>query len=44
MFEGKVWVKEDEGLAYLTRNAKTFKKEYSNDYATVWRYIYSEND
>lgn len=44
MSEGLVWNKPDQGLAYLVRNSETFKKEYSNNHAGVWRYIYRENE
>ncbi len=43
MQEGLVWDEPEQGLAYILRNNETFKKEYSNDYAVVWRYIYGEN-
>jgi len=43
MYEGVVWEKPEQGLAYLLRNGETFKKEYNNTYTGVWRYIYSEN-
>jgi hypothetical protein len=43
MSDGLVWGKPEQGLAYLVRNGETFKKEYSNGYAGVWRYIYREN-
>jgi hypothetical protein len=43
MPEGLVWDKPEQGLAYLLRNSETFKKEYSNNYAGVWRYIYIKN-
>ncbi|MBN2112186.1 hypothetical protein JW707_03750 [Candidatus Woesearchaeota archaeon] len=43
MSDGLVWDQPDQGLAYLVRNSETFKKEYNNDHAGVWRYIYNKN-
>lgn len=43
MAEGLVWDKREQGLEYLLRNNKTFKKVHNNSYAGVWRYIYAEN-
>lgn len=36
MRQGLVWSKEKEGMLYLLRNNKTFKKLYSNDGSEVW--------
>jgi uncharacterized membrane protein len=35
-----VWDKRGEGLAYLVQNTETFKKEFENSYAGIWRYVY----
>jgi hypothetical protein len=42
--KGIVWGKPEQELAYLIRNNETFKKEFSNAYAGVWRYVFSENE
>jgi hypothetical protein len=43
MYEGIVWDEPEEELAYLLRNSETFKKEYGNSYAGVWRFTSNKN-
>ncbi|MBW2993582.1 hypothetical protein KY317_03345 [Candidatus Woesearchaeota archaeon] len=38
MKEGLVWNKEQEGLLFLFRNEKTFKRVYNEDGIEIWQY------
>lgn len=40
MRDGLVWVKEDQGLLFLFRNNKTFKRIHTTPHTEVWMHIF----